>query len=145
MCWTLAGLAVKTWLWPSGRRRVKVKLGKVVTISHVHSARRCMFALMAKYEPIKGYDLGSLPGLDEKKVVRVVFRKKQSRGMRQRRSEVENARSRTIVVDGKMVSMDTLSVQVTETEISLALTRLANMLMAVQLLVLAVLNLYGKL
>lgn len=82
---------------------MKVKLGKVVTISPVHSARRCMFALMAKYEPIKGYDLGSLPALDEKKFVRVVFRKKQSRGMRQRRSEVENSRSGTDIVDGKTV------------------------------------------
>lgn len=113
MCWTLAGLAVKTWLWPSGRRRVKVKLGKVVTIWHVHAARRCLFALMAKYEPIKGYDLGSLQGLDEKKPVRVVFRKKQSSGIRQRRSEVENSRSRTNIVDGE--------IRLQETEIKLTL------------------------
>ena len=45
---------------------------------------------------------------------------------------------------GPTLLMDTLSVQITESEKSFALTRLENMLMVVQLLVLVVLNLYGK-
>lgn len=71
MCFTLAGFDVKTLSSPNGRWRMKVEVGESNRISDVHWITRSRFAKIAKREPIRGYDGGSLSDFDWIKCVEV--------------------------------------------------------------------------
>jgi len=49
---------VKTWTRPSGRWKVNVLAGEILTISDSHWIRRLPVRLRAKLEPMSGYDFG---------------------------------------------------------------------------------------